>query len=143
MDYRVKVIRVTSFPQIAYRTCNHSDVDNCYEKLVSAETSKVTDKVAEIREKYCAGCLLLIRVVSGDEKVVLEMITLSEFTAIELKEAQVTTDILSAQGSNLYKIHAVKNQNIVLTVTVFEGNPTVRVINTVEGINKSITVSAA
>jgi hypothetical protein len=64
----------------------------------------------------------------------------------------VTSDILSANSSNLYKIHTVKNQNIVLTVTVFEGNPTARVFNTIEGINKSstkkgnvisITVSAA
>lgn len=99
------------------------------------KTDKATDKVIEIREKWAPSSLLLIRVVSTDEKVVFDAVAVSQFTAVDLREGQVTTDILSSNSSNLYKLHATRNQTTTVTVTIFEGNPSMRVFNLMENIN--------
>lgn len=131
MDYRVKITRVQGYPQLAYKVCKRAELEDCYQKLSSEATEKATDKVVEIREKWCPTCVLLIRVVSADEKLVFETVALSQFTAVELREGQVTTDILSVNSSNLYKIHAVRNLTTTVTVTVFEGSPSMRVFNAI------------
>lgn len=139
MDYRVKVTRTQGYPQISYRACQRKEMEDCYQKLSAEPTDKATDKVIEIREKWCAGCMLLIRVVAGDEKLVFDAVALSQFTAVELKEGMVATDIVSANSSNLYKLQAVRNQTITVTVTVFEGNLTMRVFNYLENLDRNGT----
>lgn len=108
----------------------------CYDNLSTDKLDKLTDKMADIREKYKENSILLIRISSPEDKVVLDITALSEFSPVELKEGQVLSDTLAANSTNLYKIHGSRDQNIVLTVSVFEGQPKVKVSNRLEGIDK-------
>lgn len=103
------------------------------------DANKITDKVTEIREKCKGLCMMMVKMAAGEEKVVVEVTAMGETTAVELREGQVITDYVSVNSSNLYKVSSVKEQNVVITVTVFEGDPTVRVFNTYEGISKTAT----
>lgn len=62
---------------------------------------------------------MLIKVSAADEKVVLDVTALSAFTATELKESQIIMDVATANHSNLYRIGSVRDQNIVITLTIF------------------------
>lgn len=137
LSFRVKIMRNTSYPLISYIVCNRSEMDSCYDKLESQNSTKLTDKTNEIREKCQSLCLLLIKVESEGDKVVVDFTALSQFSSVELKEGQIVTDVVSANNTNLYKVSSVKDQNVVITVTVFEGDPTVTVYNTIENINKT------
>lgn len=62
---------------------------------------------------------MLIKVSAADEKVVLDVTALSAFTATELKESQIVMDVATTNHSNLYRIGSVRDQNIVITLTIF------------------------
>ena len=49
------------------------------------------------------------------------------------------TDSLAVNSTNRYKIHTTQDQDIIITITIFEGNPTAILRDPKNNVNKTKT----
>lgn len=78
--------------------------------------------------------MTIVKFVAGVDAASFEVTAVSGNAATELKEGQTVNDFIQKKETNRYKINVVKEIETIITVTVFEGNPTVVVKNDYEGI---------
>lgn len=78
--------------------------------------------------------MTIMKFTTGRDSANFEVTAVGNNAATELKEGETVNDFIQKKETNRYKISVVKEVETIITVTVFEGNPTVVVKNDYEGI---------
>lgn len=135
LSYRVKLIRRSGFPALAYKACPRNQMSDCLEEINKLAPVQITSKADEFRSQNCNFCVLVIKLTSDHDKIELDLIALSDAASIQLREGEIHTDFGIAKEVNEYKVSVVKGADTIITVTVFEGDPKVTALNIYEGVN--------
>ena len=63
-DYKLKIVRISGFPALAYRICNSAKMEECIDSIESDSGSMINSKVDQIAVKYCASCVLIVKLIA-------------------------------------------------------------------------------
>ena len=135
-DYRIKIARTSGSPLFSHKICRPQNFEDCIEELDKDKGTIVNSKIEQMNVGYCQMCILIMKFTSEHDKCTFELAAVGgSNSATELKEGITVTDYVARAQINRYKINVIKEEETIITVTVFEGDPTVTVSNPIEGIN--------